>query len=155
MEYLPRSHEETHSSSSTDLGSTHRQAQERTEHRQIHFSSQTDFRGPNVLSSQLPEPQMAHSEAEGYIAGHMELDPNNISSSSVREHTSGLSNLVEGRAHSVPSAASAPATISRSIDDGEQSASHGTLMLSEGGRSKYLGPTAGSEWLKDVRPSLC
>ncbi|WVW85195.1 hypothetical protein I302_107233 [Kwoniella bestiolae CBS 10118] len=27
--------------------------------------------------------------------------------------------------------------------------SYGTLMLSEGGRSKYLGPTAASEWLKD------
>lgn len=35
-------------------------------------------------------------------------------------------------------------------DDGETSGSHGTLMLSKGGRSKYLGPTAGSEWLKDV-----
>lgn len=32
----------------------------------------------------------------------------------------------------------------------EQSGSHGTLMLGSGGRSKYLGPTAGSEWLKDV-----
>lgn len=28
--------------------------------------------------------------------------------------------------------------------------SHGTLMLTQGGRSKYLGPTAASEWLKDV-----
>ena len=36
------------------------------------------------------------------------------------------------------------------IDHGEQNGSHGTLMLSKGGRSKYLGPTAGSEWLKDV-----
>jgi hypothetical protein len=33
---------------------------------------------------------------------------------------------------------------------GEESGSHGTLMLSKGGRSRYLGPTAGSEWLKDV-----
>ncbi|KAL4764891.1 Zn(II)2Cys6 transcription factor [Aspergillus foveolatus] len=30
------------------------------------------------------------------------------------------------------------------------SGSHGTLMLGKGGRSKYLGPTAGSEWLKDT-----
>ncbi|OQV06667.1 Fungal specific transcription factor domain-containing protein [Cladophialophora immunda] len=36
-----------------------------------------------------------------------------------------------------------------SADDAEQSGSYGTLMLSKGGRSKYLGPTAGSEWLKD------
>ena len=32
--------------------------------------------------------------------------------------------------------------------------SHGTLMLDKEGRSKYLGPTAGSEWLKDVYRSL-
>ena len=34
--------------------------------------------------------------------------------------------------------------------DDEQIASHGTLMLEKDGRSQYLGPTAGSEWLKDV-----
>ncbi|KAJ8113234.1 hypothetical protein OPT61_g4591 [Boeremia exigua] len=34
-------------------------------------------------------------------------------------------------------------------DDAAQDGSYGTLMLSEGGRSKYLGPTAGSEWLRD------
>lgn len=38
-----------------------------------------------------------------------------------------------------------------SIDDAAQDGSYGTLMLGEGGRSKYLGPTAGSEWLRDVR----
>ena len=32
--------------------------------------------------------------------------------------------------------------------------SHGTLMLDKEGRSKYLGPTAGSEWLKDVGRAL-
>ncbi|RAK77690.1 uncharacterized protein BO72DRAFT_477267 [Aspergillus fijiensis CBS 313.89] len=30
-----------------------------------------------------------------------------------------------------------------------QNGSYGTLMLGKGGRSKYLGPTAGSEWLKE------
>jgi hypothetical protein len=35
-------------------------------------------------------------------------------------------------------------------DDAAHDGSYGTLMLSEGGRSKYLGPTAGSEWLRDV-----
>lgn len=29
--------------------------------------------------------------------------------------------------------------------------SHGTLVISASGRSKYLGPSAASEWLKDVR----
>ncbi|KAF4556666.1 Fungal specific transcription factor domain-containing protein 57 [Elsinoe fawcettii] len=33
--------------------------------------------------------------------------------------------------------------------DGAPDGSYGTLVLSEGGRSKYLGPTAGSEWLRD------
>ncbi|KAK5094261.1 hypothetical protein LTS08_008681 [Lithohypha guttulata] len=36
-----------------------------------------------------------------------------------------------------------------SLDDDANEA-HGTLMLSREGRSKYLGPTAGSEWLKDL-----
>ena len=35
-------------------------------------------------------------------------------------------------------------------NDAAHDVSYGTLMLSEGGRSKYLGPTAGSEWLRDV-----
>ncbi|CAK7207518.1 hypothetical protein SEUCBS139899_010328 [Sporothrix eucalyptigena] len=35
-------------------------------------------------------------------------------------------------------------------DDSDKSTSYGTLVMSRGGRSKYLGPTAGSEWLKDV-----
>ncbi|EPE06816.1 hypothetical protein F503_03243 [Ophiostoma piceae UAMH 11346] len=35
------------------------------------------------------------------------------------------------------------------LDNEEQSGSYGTLVMSRGGRSKYLGPTAGSEWLKD------
>ncbi|WWC65511.1 uncharacterized protein I303_108129 [Kwoniella dejecticola CBS 10117] len=34
-------------------------------------------------------------------------------------------------------------------DDSPDNQSYGTLVLSHGGRSKYLGPTAASEWLKD------
>ena len=37
---------------------------------------------------------------------------------------------------------------------GTEDTGYGTLVLSHGGRSKYLGPTAGSEWLKDVRHRL-
>ncbi|KAL4893492.1 hypothetical protein BDV59DRAFT_207607 [Aspergillus ambiguus] len=48
---------------------------------------------------------------------------------------------------STASASNNPA--SQPIGAGEQSGSYGTLMLSKGGRSKYLGPTAGSEWLKE------
>ena len=32
--------------------------------------------------------------------------------------------------------------------------SHGTLVLDQSGNSRYLGPTAGTEWLKNVRVSL-
>ncbi|KAL4970486.1 fungal specific transcription factor domain-containing protein [Aspergillus stella-maris] len=35
------------------------------------------------------------------------------------------------------------------VNAGDEGGSHGTLMLGRGGRSKYLGPAAGSEWLKD------
>jgi hypothetical protein len=36
------------------------------------------------------------------------------------------------------------------VEDDNENGSYGTLMLSKEGQSKYLGPTAGSEWLKDV-----
>jgi hypothetical protein len=32
--------------------------------------------------------------------------------------------------------------------------SYGTLMIDPGGRSKWLGPTAGTEWLKNVSRSI-
>ncbi|OAA59728.1 Transcription factor [Niveomyces insectorum RCEF 264] len=38
---------------------------------------------------------------------------------------------------------------SERLDNVEQNGSYGTLMMSRGGRSRYLGPTAGSEWLKN------
>lgn len=41
-----------------------------------------------------------------------------------------------------------------SHNENESNDAHGTLLLSKEGRSKYLGPTAGSEWLKDVRRLL-
>lgn len=57
--------------------------------------------------------------------------------------------------YNVPTGASTSSNPARqSVDDGQQSGSHGTLMLGKRGRSKYLGPTAGSEWLKEAgRPS--
>ncbi|KAI0886892.1 fungal-specific transcription factor domain-containing protein [Annulohypoxylon maeteangense] len=52
--------------------------------------------------------------------------------------------------YTVPDATSSSDNQPRhSIDHGRQGDSHGTLMLSTRGRSKYLGPTAGSEWLKE------
>ena len=36
------------------------------------------------------------------------------------------------------------------VERSPQEQSHGTLVISHSGRSKYLGPSAASEWLKDV-----
>ncbi|KAH7082385.1 fungal-specific transcription factor domain-containing protein [Paraphoma chrysanthemicola] len=52
----------------------------------------------------------------------------------------------------VPSNGAGIATVdsnTETVADGEDNGSYGTLMLSNGGLSVYLGPTAGSEWLKD------
>lgn len=58
--------------------------------------------------------------------------------------------------YSVPSGASGSSNRTRQlVDDGQQGGSYGTLMLSTRGRSKYLGPTAGSEWLKEVSHPFC
>lgn len=42
-----------------------------------------------------------------------------------------------------------PPVVAENVDVGEEQ-SYGTLVMAQGGRSKYLGPTAGSEWLRDV-----
>lgn len=41
-------------------------------------------------------------------------------------------------------------TLKQSIVSPPTEPSHGTLVISASGRSKYLGPSAASEWLKDV-----
>jgi hypothetical protein len=40
--------------------------------------------------------------------------------------------------------------LKHSVVSPSNEASHGTLVISASGRSKYLGPSAASEWLKDV-----
>lgn len=42
-----------------------------------------------------------------------------------------------------------PHVVAENVDV-EEEQSYGTLVMGQGGRSKYLGPTAGSEWLRDV-----
>lgn len=37
----------------------------------------------------------------------------------------------------------------------DEGISSGTLLLANGGRSKYLGPNASSEWIRDVSPQQC
>lgn len=52
--------------------------------------------------------------------------------------------------HNIPTGASgSSASVRQAFENAQESGSYGTLMLSKRGRSKYLGPTAGSEWLKE------
>ncbi|RDH28069.1 hypothetical protein BDQ94DRAFT_163103 [Aspergillus welwitschiae] len=51
--------------------------------------------------------------------------------------------------HSVSKDTGLQNSVAQPVGVGEQSGSYGTLMLGKGGRSKYLGPTAGSKWLKE------
>ncbi|KAF2014262.1 hypothetical protein BU24DRAFT_423267 [Aaosphaeria arxii CBS 175.79] len=66
-----------------------------------------------------------------------------------QEQPSQISPPVHTYVYSIPTGASGSSHPGQQSVDDEQDGSHGTLMLSKGGRSKYLGPTAGSEWLKD------
>lgn len=52
---------------------------------------------------------------------------------------------------STPSVAADPVANPIPMDPSPGGQSFGTLVISHSGRSKYLGPTAASEWLKDVR----
>lgn len=44
--------------------------------------------------------------------------------------------------------------VRQSVVSPSNEASHGTLVISASGHSKYLGPSAASEWLKDVSPTF-
>ncbi|KAI9147388.1 hypothetical protein HJFPF1_12408 [Paramyrothecium foliicola] len=78
--------------------------------------------------------------------------PNNVSRPLSQPNHSSLAPgpLAEPPLRSMPVAANAPGEPDiGSMENSEQSGSYGLLVLTKGGRSKYLGPTAGSEWLKD------
>lgn len=127
-----------------------------------------------TLQTEQGHPSVVHHSQVQRQAEAAMLQPSPQGSS---EHVGGLDLLARAlerhTTHALPSHSSAPATpgarddsiigvattpggpsviTSQSVDQGDQNGSHGTLMLSKGGRSKYLGPTAGSEWLKDVCP---
>lgn len=74
------------------------------------------------------------------IASQTSFAPAEVFNEAVRNVSTALTNSTTNVTHA-------------SLDDDSNEA-HGTLMLSREGRSKYLGPTAGSEWLKDVSDVL-
>lgn len=106
----------------------------------------------NQVTAQRSEDGLSHS-----LRGQVNRDKSaefNLLARALEPYTShGLSSQSPTSVpqESAPTAASASSNPDlQNVNDGEQSGSYGTLMLSKGGRSKYLGPTAGSEWLKDV-----
>ncbi|KAJ3549622.1 hypothetical protein NM208_g411 [Fusarium decemcellulare] len=78
------------------------------------------------------------------------LEPYTLQGPSPRSPASAPSSRMEQSSHSVNTGTSTSSNpVRHSADDDQQNGSYGTLMLGKRGRSKYLGPTAGSEWLKE------
>jgi hypothetical protein len=60
-----------------------------------------------------------------------------------------------GGTHAVPPRQSPGNSLSHiSPESSSQAQAYGTLLIGRGGRSKYLGPTAASDWLRDVSKTL-
>lgn len=127
---------------------------------------------PNLASPQPTNPSQqstdsySHASVLGHTSYNNEVNPLTLLANALEPYadrgpsprTSTLAPHADRPAeplYSVPGGASGSSNPSgQLIDDGQQGGSHGTLMLSTRGRSKYLGPTAGSEWLKEVtRPT--
>lgn len=110
---------------------------------------------PPTASSRYPpsqfNPVSNHPPNPLALLAHA-LEPYAARGPSPRNPTSESPGSVAEPLYNVPSAVSGSSNPTRqSLDDGQQSGSYGTLMLTKRGQSKYLGPTAGSEWLKAVR----
>ncbi|KAI2835855.1 hypothetical protein CBS11852_10088 [Aspergillus niger] len=72
-----------------------------------------------------------------------------LQSDSLQNSPSVATSRIPLAGHSVSKDTGLQNSVAQPVGVGEQSGSYGTLMLGKGGRSKYLGPTAGSEWLKE------
>lgn len=117
-------------------------------------SSTTNYAAPEPVSqmgydqtfqappNSMPLPQMSFSSGSSQ---HLANDQNQISQPTFSNNVwtqSPLEPLQDG-------------IVRQSIVSPPNEASHGTLVISASGRSKYLGPSAASEWLKDVSVSTC
>lgn len=101
----------------------------------------------NRLQSNLSERNQVNTLA---VLAHA-LEPNTVQGPSPQTPGSSRSALMEESSYSINTGTSTSRNPTRlSIDDDHQNGSYGTLMIGNRGRSKYLGPTAGSEWLKEV-----
>ncbi|KAK2600059.1 hypothetical protein QQS21_005223 [Conoideocrella luteorostrata] len=78
------------------------------------------------------------------------LEPYTVQNPSPHVSASAPSDRMNESSYSINTGRSASCNSTRhSVGDDHQGGSYGTLMLSKRGRSKYLGPTAGSGWLKE------
>nr|KIR85713.1 hypothetical protein I308_03820 [Cryptococcus tetragattii IND107] len=117
---------------------------------QTHFPSDLQF---NTVSSGNPD--IAHR-----IEGVHEINSISPSDRQIRfnfptHSTSSASPAAasrysdsNGESHSRQLHHLGPPVVAENVDV-EEEQSYGTLVMGQGGRSKYLGPTAGSEWLRD------
>ncbi|EEU39690.1 uncharacterized protein NECHADRAFT_82125 [Fusarium vanettenii 77-13-4] len=107
-----------------------------TINRSHHIPSRSNASDPNQVN---PLTLLAHA-----------LEPYTTQAPSPRTPASAPSGRLEEPAHSINTGTSASSNPARyTIEDERENGSYGTLMLGKRGRSKYLGPTAGSEWLKE------
>lgn len=108
-----------------------------TINRSHHIPSHSNASDPNQVN---PLTLLAHA-----------LEPYTAQAPSPHTPASAPSGRLEEPAHSINTGTSASSNPARyAVEDDRENGSYGTLMLGKRGRSKYLGPTAGSEWLKEV-----
>ncbi|KAI8667623.1 Fungal-trans domain-containing protein [Fusarium sp. Ph1] len=104
--------------------------------RSHHIPSHSNAGDPNQVN---PLTLLAHA-----------LEPYATQAPSPHTPASAPSGRLEESAHSINTGTSASSNPARyAVEDERENGSYGTLMLGKRGRSKYLGPTAGSEWLKE------
>jgi len=94
-------------------------------------------------SQQQNSQALAATQSQGSLLTHAQTRHESFSS---QNNTGSFQNQVTTSPLLRPSSA----TMSHSPLEEASDQSHGTLVISHTGRSKYLGPTAASEWLKDV-----
>lgn len=144
-------------------GSAHQRHNELQEDHQGHQEGQPSHlegtQASNFTQDSMERPQ--HIPVQANPANHNELntlallanalEPYAVQGPSPRTPASIPPGRVAEALFNIPTGASGSSNLARqAVDDGQPSGSHGTLMLGKRGRSKYLGPTAGSEWLKEA-----
>lgn len=140
--------------------------QEHLEHLRQQRAQREETCPPEISKEVDPSQQLVggpqHPPTQGNHSNYDEVNPLNILANALEPaaipgaspyaHNLATANMMAESPYGVTSRGSVSSSFAqRSIDEDEQSGSFGTLMLTKRGRSKYLGPTAGSEWLKEVR----